>query len=242
MVLEYNNSIPLYVQLKAKIEEKILNGTYTVKIPSEREIIDEFYVSRSTVRQAIKELVDEGVLSRRPGKGTFISLKPIDDWLGNLSSTSETIGKMGMEPGAKLLKAEESALSPHLQQITGLTSAFHIRRIRYADHIPIGIENSYYPVNLGKKLSQFNLNNITLYDVLELKLEVHTKEAEQVIRAGTVLRQDAALLDIPTKSTMLNVDRKLLDLNDNFVEFEQAYYRADMYSFKINLAKKNNRP
>src|SRR5690625_3679492 len=103
MPLDYNNSIPLYVQLKEELKQNIKNGKYQEKIPSERVIMEEYYVSRSTVRQAVEELVDDGILVKKPGKGTFIALKPIDDWLGNLSSTTETIERMGLKAGIKLL-------------------------------------------------------------------------------------------------------------------------------------------
>lgn len=240
MSLDYNNSIPLYIQLKERIEQNIFDGIYREKIPSEREIMDEFYVSRSTVRQAVSELVDDGVLEKRPGKGTFVSMKPIDDWLGSLSSTSEIIERMGMKPGAKVIQSEMVELAPHLQQIIGLTEAYHLKRIRYADDIPIGIENNYYPVDIGEKLSAFDLNNAALYDLLELKLGVRMKEADQVIRAGKVRQEDAGLLGVSRSTSILNVDRKLLDVDGNFVEFERAYYRADMYSFKIKVARNNN--
>lgn len=240
MPLDYNNSIPLYVQLKNRLEQKILNGTYKGQIPAEREIMDEFYVSRSTVRQAINELVDDGVLKKIRGKGTFVSIKPIDDWLGNLSSTTETIGRLGMEPGARLIKSEVVTLSTELQKVTDLREAYHFKRIRYADEIPIGIENSYYPVSLGEKIIKYDLNIVTLYDLLEFHLGVHTKEAEQVIGAGTIEENDAELLGIPVNTSVLNVDRRLIDVKGNFVEFERAHYRADMYSFKIKLARNNN--
>lgn len=240
MALDYNNSIPLYIQLKEKIEENVLNGIYEAKIPSEREIMDEFYVSRSTVRQAISELVDEGVLEKRPGKGTFISLKPINDWLGNLSSTTETIERMGMKPGARLIRAERVNVTPYLKKVTGLVEAYRFKRIRYANKIPIGIENNYYSLELGKKIKSYDLDTVTLYDLLELKLGIHTKEADQFIRAGKVSVEDANLLGIPKNSIMLNVGRKLTDVNGEFVEFEQASYRADMYAFKIKLARNNN--
>lgn len=240
MPLDYNNSIPLYIQLKNRIEQKIRDGIYQDKIPSEREIMDEFYVSRSTVRQAIGELVHEGVLEKRPGKGTFVSLKSIDDWLGNLSSTSETIERMGMTPGAKVIHEQIVKLPSHLQQITGLSEAYHVKRIRFADQLPIGIENNYYPEVIGKKLTQYDLNNVTLYDLLELKLGIQMKEADQIIRASTVRREDAKLLQINEYTPVLDVSRRLIDLEDQFVEYEQAIYRADMYSFKIKLARNNN--
>lgn len=81
-----------------------MDGTYTGKVPSERELMDEYYISRGTVRQAIDALTREGTLVKKPGKGTFVAIKPINDWLGSLSSTTETIENMGMAPGAKLIK------------------------------------------------------------------------------------------------------------------------------------------
>lgn len=120
MFLNYTNSILLHVQLKEIIEEKIYSGQYQDKIPSERELMDEYYVSRSTVRQSVERLAREGILVRKPGKGTFIVIKPINDWLGSLSSTSETVERMGMLPGAKLISAEIIELKNKLREVTGL--------------------------------------------------------------------------------------------------------------------------
>jgi GntR family transcriptional regulator len=147
--------------------------------------------------------------------------------------------EMGMEPGAELIKSDIVGLPTELQNTTGLTEAYHFKRIRYADEIPIGIENSYYPVALGEKINKYDLNKVTLYDLLEIHLGVHPKEAEQVIGAGNMEENDAELLGIPVNASVLNVDRKLIDVNGNFVEFERAHYRADMYSFKIKLARNN---
>lgn len=237
MVLNYNNSIPLYIQLKSRLEQHIIDGFYQDRIPSEREIMDEFYVSRSTVRQAIGELVSEGVLERRPGRGTFVALKPIDDWLGNLSSTSETIDRMGMKPGAKLIFSKTVELPPYIQQIIGFSQAYQIKRIRYADDLPIGIENNYYPESIGNKLANFDLNNVTLYDLLEVDLGIRTKEADQVIRAAIAKNEETKLLGVNQYTPVLNVSRKLVDIENRLVEYEQAVYRADMYSFKIKLAR-----
>ena len=240
MPLNYNNSIPLYIQLKNRLEQYIIDGIYQDKIPSEREIMDEFYVSRSTVRQAIGELVSDGVLEKRPGKGTFIALKPIDDWLGSLSSTSETIDRMGMKPGAKLIFSKTVELPPYLQQIIGLSKAHQIKRIRYADDLPIGIENNYYPESIGNKLAKYELNNVTLYDLLEVNLGITTKEADQVIRAAIATDDETKLLGVNQYTPVLNVSRKLVDIENQLVEYEQAVYRADMYSFKIKLARNNS--
>jgi len=238
--LNYTNSIPLHIQLKQEMEAKIFRGEYTGKIPSERELIAEYYVSRSTVRQAVSQLVREGVLQKKPGRGTFIALKSINDWLGNLSSTSETVERMGMVPGAKLVKSEIVSLHDSLRDITGIDQAYHFMRIRYADHIPIGIERHYYPVELGKKLIGYDLNKEAFYDLLEHELGVNAFEADQVIKAGKPSNSDAKLLEIPLNSSILNTERFISDVKGDFVEFESAFYRSDMYSFKINLSRKGH--
>lgn len=239
MSLNYTNSIPLHVQLKEKIEEKIFTGQYNDKIPSERELMDEYYVSRSTVRQSIEQLVREGILVRRPGKGTFIVLKPINDWLGSLSSTSETIERMGMQPGAKLIKAEIIPLNKDMKDISGLEKAYYFERVRYANNIPVGVERHYYPIPIGEQLIKFDLNKEAFYDLLERELGVNTFQSEQYIKAGKISKQDALLLKVSPTSSILIAERKITDIKGNFVEFEIAHYRSDMYSFKINLSRKS---
>lgn len=240
MPLNYTNSIPLHFQLKKKIEERIFTEEYTDKIPSERELMDEFYVSRSTVRQSIAQLVHEGVLEKRHGRGTFIAVKPINDWLGNLSSTNETVERMGMKPGAKLLKSETVLLTDPLKKITGLDEAYHFKRLRFANQVPIGIENHYYPVHVGNKLIKYDLNKEAFYELLERELGVKTFEADQVIKSIAPTEVDAKLLHIPDSSHVLNAQRKITDIHGHFVEFENAFYRADMYSFHIKLSRKSN--
>lgn len=240
MVLDYTNSIPLHTQLKKEIEMKIFEGFYTVKIPSERELMDEYYVSRSTVRQAIDQLVRDGILEKKPGKGTFIVLRPVSDWLGNLNSTSEVVEGMGMTPRIKLVKSEIISLNDALKEKTGLDEAYHFMRIRYANHTPIGIERHYYPVHLGNKFIKFDLNKEAFYDLLERELGVKAFDADQVIRAGNISAVDAKLLQIPISSSVLNTERLITDVNNQFIEFEDACYRSDMYSFKIKLSRKSH--
>src|SRR5699024_2737678 len=112
-------------------------------------------------------------------------------------------------------------------------------RIRYANHIPIGIERHYYPIHIGSELINYDLNKVSFYDLLEKELGIKALEAEQNIRAGHPTKEDAELLRISANSSILNTQRLITDMNDDFIEFENAYYRSDMYSFKINLSRKS---
>ena len=237
MPLNYVNSIPLHYQLAKQIEENIYKGNYNEKIPSERELMEEYRVSRSTVRQSISQLVQAGVLERRRGMGTFIKVKPIQDWLGSLRSTNETIETMDMVPGAKLLDSRIVQLSSDLQEETGLNEAYYFERIRYANHIPIGVEKHYYPVELGKKLTKYDLNKESFYHLIETEFGVKSFDAEQNITAGIISKEDAKLLNVSNKLCVLHTKRKIVDVNGEFVEFEDAFYRSDMYSFNIKLSR-----
>ncbi|NIK11780.1 GntR family transcriptional regulator [Alkalibacillus almallahensis] len=237
MPLNYVNSIPLHYQLAKEIEDKIYSGQYNEKIPSERELMDEFHVSRSTVRQSVSQLVQAGVLERKRGMGTFVKIKPIHDWLGNLKSTTETIEEMDMIPGAKLIESRLVELDDELQSITGLKKAYYFKRLRYANHLPLGIESHYYPIELGKKLIQYDLNKESFYHLIEEKLGVKSFNADQNITANIISDEDAKLMNVSNKLCMLHTNRKIIDINGQFVEYEDAVYRSDMYSFNISLTR-----
>src|SRR5690606_8673679 len=100
-----------------------------------------------------------------------------------------------------------------------------------ANKIPIGIERHYYPIHIGKELIKYDLNKEAFYDLLEREVGVKTFAAEQIIKSSKVLKEDASLLGVSSTFSMLNAERKITDINNNFIEFEDAYYRSDMYSF-----------
>src|SRR5690625_7264631 len=104
MALDKDSNKPLHIQLKDEIERKIIDGELVEQIPSEREFMHVYNISRSTVREAVNALVREGVLVKKHGKGTYVSIKPLDSWLGQLSSTTEVIHSLGMKPGARLIE------------------------------------------------------------------------------------------------------------------------------------------
>lgn len=238
MMLDPNNPIPLHVQLKEILRKDIKNEIYSDKIPSERELMDKYSVSRTTVREAVSALVREGVLEKIHGKGTFINYSnSVNEWLGNLSSFSETIERMGMKPGAKLLfKRIES--DPEIADTLGVSEYYTIVRLRFANDKPIAIERHYYPVEIGLKLAQYDLNEITIYTTLEAN-GIILHEAEQKITASLPIREDAELLGISPLKSVLTAERLILDSKGNPLEYYYAVYRSDKYAFSIKLLRKN---
>ncbi len=238
MTLNKDSYTPLHIQLKNEIEQLIIEGVYEDQIPSEREFMQRYDVSRSTVREAISSLVREGVLVKRHGKGTYVSIKPIQNWLGHLSSTTEIIRGLGMEPGARLIDFHKVTPSASIQQITGFTEAFFLKRVRLANDIPVGIEHQYYPLFIGEQLVNYDLDKITLYDVIQGELGISFSEAKQRISCGTTSEENRNYLEVDDTICLLKAERIIKGQDEMIIEYEEAYYRSDLYAFELNLSRK----
>ncbi|MBA9027355.1 GntR family transcriptional regulator [Peribacillus huizhouensis] len=236
MELDFNNPIPLHAQLKNILEDQILQGYYKDKIPSERELMDMYSVSRSTVREAVSILVREGILEKRHGKGTFVSLKPVQEWLKMISFT-ETTKKMGI----KLLNHGPVSTPENIADAHGFEDeSFYIKRLRLQDDIPIAIELHYYPIELGQKIAEFDLSTTVLYDALEGELNIDFCEAEQIITCGFPSKEDADHLGVTDTMCLLITERMIFDSDGNMVEYYKGLFRSDMYSFNMKMSRKNN--
>jgi len=236
--LDYNSPLPLNVQLKDSLRREILQGELNDRIPSERDLMDRFNVSRSTVRKAISDLVREGVLEKIHGKGTFISHRPVEEWLGNLSTYNSIIEEMGMKPSTRLLHHGRENSPREIADALGVDDFYVIERLRYADNVPIAIEKQYYPVEIGLKLVRFDLNTAVLYDLLELSLGIKLWEAEQIISSAQPSKEEGSLLEIPEATSVMVFERITWDPEGSPVEFLRGVFRADMYSFRIKLARR----
>ncbi|WP_019242981.1 MULTISPECIES: GntR family transcriptional regulator [Bacillus] len=235
MKLDNTNPIPLHVQLKNILEDQILQGFYKEKIPSERELIDMYSVSRSTVREAVSILVREGILEKRHGKGTFVSLKPVQEWLKMISFT-ETTKNMGIQ----LLDHGRVATPENIADVNGFEDeVYHIKRLRIKENVPIAIELHYYPLELGEQLSKYDLSTTVLYDVLEDDLHINFFEAEQIITCSIPTEEEAQHLGISDSTCLLITERMIFDGDGNLVEYYKGLFRSDMYSFAMKMSRKN---
>ncbi|SIS04701.1 GntR family transcriptional regulator [Peribacillus simplex] len=236
MELDFENPIPLHAQLKTILEDQILEGYYKDKIPSERELMDMYSVSRSTVREAVSILVRGGILEKRHGKGTFVSLKPVQEWLQMINFT-ETTKSMRI----KLLDHGRVLTPENIADANGFEDeSYHIKRLRLRGDVPIAIEMHYYSLELGKELTKFNLSTTVLYDALEGNLNINFNEAEQIITCGFPSKEDAEHLGLNEMMCVLITERMIFDSKGNLVEYYKGLFRSDMHSFAMKLNRKNN--
>jgi GntR family transcriptional regulator len=236
MELELSSPIPLHVQLRNILESKILQGEYKERIPSERELMDMYSISRSTVREAVSTLVQEGILQKRQGRGTFVSLKPVvKEWIQLVSFTESS-----REMGTKLLEHGVVATPDNIQETNSYgNESYCIKRLLLRDGVPIGIELHYYPLQLGQRLSQSNLNSAVLYDVLESDLGVVFLEADQMITCCHPTVEDAMHLGVSQSMCLLVTERMISDPERNIVEYYKGFFRSDKYCFSMKMSRKS---
>ena len=233
--------LPLHLQIRNILKVEIQNGDYADKIPPEFELMERFEVSRSTVRQAIANLVDDGVLEKKQGLGTFITSRPIEEWLGNFTSFIDIVNGRGLVPSIRVLNQGLAEQPKEVAQTLGMDQFFFIHRLRLADDIPLVVEKQYYPVNLGLELAKYDLNNVSTYDILESKMGQVLWDARQLITCTMPTIEEKELLNLKSASCcVLLSERFVNNQNGELIEYERSIYRADMYAFNINLSRKRS--
>ncbi|MDP1865401.1 MAG: GntR family transcriptional regulator, partial [Bradyrhizobium sp.] len=185
---EQASSMPLHIQVRETIRRQVKVGQLidkTGRLMTEAELGKHFGVSRITIRNAIKPLVDEGMFERERGRGTFLRTNQPENWVGRLMGFSETIRDAGYAPGAKvLLQGMTNRHDADVRKQLRERAVWQLKRVRLADEIPIAIEHAFYPPDIGLELEKRDLISIVMYRVFESELGFDIKEATQTISAS----------------------------------------------------------
>jgi GntR family transcriptional regulator len=234
--LEGSSNLPLYQQLQRALREAIdrrLLGADDA-IPPERDLAGEFGVSRITVRKAIDGLVNEGLLMRRQGSGTFVRGR-VEKNFSMLTSFSEDMRARGRTPRSDWLKRSSGTVTPEeslsLRSSPG-TPVFRFHRLRFADDAPMALE---YATILAACLPSLEAVETSLYQALE-RTGNRPIRALQRLRAVLLTREQAELLRAKPGDAGLLVERLGFLPDGRAVEFSQSYYRGDTYDFVAELS------
>lgn len=206
------------------------------KLPAERELATEFEVSRLTVRRALDRLVNDGLVYRVQGAGTFVATPRITKSV-ELTSFSEDMRARGLVPGSSMLVHETTQAGPRLGPMLRISPAaevYHIRRTRTADGEPMCLEDSFLNSQYVPGLIN-HMGDKSLYKILEQDYGLRMEWAEQSIRA-TVLEPDVAnILNAPAFSPAFFVARTSYDAKDRAIEYAESIYRGDRYHYELQI-------
>ncbi len=240
-IVNEKSRIPKYLQIESWIEEMIAKGRFQIgdKLPSEAKLAARCGVNRNTIRQALSELVNQGVLHTRNGVGSFISSRMPENArysLDHISSFSEDVRHAGYRPRTRLIskgviEAPEE-MSDRLMLGTR-SEVIQIVRLRMGDQIPFILERSHLPYEEFKEILDMDLTG-SLYQLLVDHFGVELDRSVQNFRAVLLTGTEAKLLRVPQRMPGIFLESVIYNPKGVAVELLHSHYRGDKYVFQVH--------
>lgn len=247
LAIDFDSNIPYYVQLITLIKSMIQSGNWKpgAKIPGELELCNAYGVSRTVVRQALRELELEGLVTARKGKGTFVTEPKINESLAQkLTGFYEDMVERGLNPTTEVLHHRivpcPENVAAHLQ-IEPSAQVIDIYRRRSVGDAPIQVVTSFIPYDLCPKLATVDLTNRSLYEFLETQCGLLIVRGRRFIEAVAANETEAKLLQVERGSPLVMLDSISYLENGRPVEYYHAVHRGDRSRFEVELVRSRDR-
>ncbi|PYZ92621.1 GntR family transcriptional regulator [Salipaludibacillus keqinensis] len=236
-----DNKGALYLQVKDIIIQRIQQKIWPANtlIPTEQELMKEFGVSRTTIRQAIQILVVNGLLEKRQGRGTVVKPQKLQGSLGKLKGFAEEVLDSGRVPRSKTLRVEfrtDLFSEKSVLQLEESATVLLIERIRFADETPIALERTVWPEYIGKILVKHDLDHAKYYEILE-EQNIWLRKASEQIKAINATLLEADYLGVRGGEALLEMVRLSFGVDDKPIEYTRTKYRSDHYHYDIDLQR-----
>ena len=241
------SALPLYARVEATLTEEITGGQLPEgsQLPSEESLIRRFAVSRTTIRQAIQNLTNRGLVEIRRGKGTFVTRPKIVQELTALTGFVEDMHAAGRRPTARLLEKKvvvaSEAVARHLALREG-SQVVRIRRVRLADGNTVSFDETYLPRAIGEKIMSDDLEAEPIFSLLEEKYSIPLVEAEYRLEAIAANGVVARALGVRVGSPVFFIERTSYGAGHEPIDYGRLYYRGDQVSFVTRLNRRTSAP
>jgi GntR family transcriptional regulator len=239
LIIDKKSRVPLYAQLIDIIVGKISSGDLKEhdKLPSERELCDMYDISRTTIRQAMIELENEGYIYKEHGKGSFVSPQTYTQSLVKFYSFSEEMRKMGKNPKAEILSFDIVHAPNKISKKLGVAEdedVYKITRLRLADEEPIMYETTYLPFFQFPNLKKEDFEFQSMYDLFRSKYNTLISYAHERFKAVGVGSVEAPFLLEKEGSPAMRIER-VAYFNSRAIEYTVSIARGDRYVYTTEL-------
>jgi len=241
--IDRNSPLPYYYQLKEAIRERIERSEWKPgdQIPSEPDLCLMFNVSRTVIRQALKDLAYEGLVIREKGKGTFVAEPKISESLvQSLTGFYQDMKDHGHSTVSKVLKQEVVPAGSKVGKYLGITPealVIEIQRLRFVQDEPIVLVTTYLPYSLCPKLLQADLTHQSLYKFMEEECGLFIVRGTRVVEAVAANEYEAQLLQVKECSPLILLNSISYLSDDTPVEYYHALHRGDRSRFEVELVR-----
>ena len=231
--------IPLYIQTKQWIINQIENGLYEYggQIPGEYNLSKQLNVSRGTIREAIRELIEEGHLYTIRGRGTFVKKSDKSSWAVNtFLSVADSFDIANIDYTTRVIKIcrEITEISVAAQlNIKPKTEVIRLERLRYIKDEPVHLSTSFFPLSIAERLLEEDLNNKSLYKEMEKVLGIKVTRVDRKVMARLADPWEVEYLQLPEVSAILVLDSVAYNEFDKSVECSTARFPTERSKFII---------
>ncbi|MGK0718879.1 GntR family transcriptional regulator [Streptococcus uberis] len=228
--------LPAYIKIHDAIKKDIDEGVWLIgdRLPSERDLADHFEVSRMTLRQAVTLLVEEGILERRVGSGTYVASHRVRDKMRGTTSFTEIVHSQGKTPSSKLISYQRQLASDtEIKELQLEPSDYVIRmeRIRYADNIPLVFEVASIPEKFIKDMKRDEITEHFFKTLVSHGFEIG--KSRQTIYAKIASERVASYLSVSRGHAILALTQVSYFSNGNPFEYVRSQYVGDRFEFYL---------
>jgi GntR family transcriptional regulator len=235
--------VPLYGKVEGVLASEIARGVLRPgdRLPSEDQLLARFAVSRITVRRAIQNLIQRGIVEIRRGHGTYVLAPKISQELTRLTGFVEDMAVHGRKASARVVSKDVVAADStvaHQLRISKGTYVMRIERVRLADSIPMSFDETYLPLDVGKRIVRNDLRIKPIFTLLEEEYGIPLSEAEYVLEAAAASKHVAEALAVSEGSPIFRIERTSFTKMGQPIDYEILSYRADLIRFTTRLARR----
>jgi GntR family transcriptional regulator len=231
--------LPCYRKVEVYLRSLIAEKTYPLgsKLPSELKLAQQFRVSRITIRRAMLQLQFDGLVQRRPGRGTIIAGATIVHTPGVDQSVDDEALSRGFTTGYRLVSYRavepEGAVSGHLRSSDSIV--FLLKRVKLIAGQPIAVETRFFPDHIGAKLSVIDVGSFPLFTLLMRAVGKRPVRISEIYSSCTAGRGEAALLDVPPRFPLFVKEHTIFDKDDMPLEYGKTVFRSDRYRVSVEF-------
>jgi GntR family transcriptional regulator len=236
--------VPLYGKVEEVLASEISRGEMQPgdRLPSEDELLTRFAVSRITVRRAIQNLIQRGIVQIQRGRGTFVLAPKISQELTKLTGFVEDMDTHGRTASARVMSQGMVVANARVARQLGIskgTRVMRIERVRLADGVPMSFDETYLPLEIGRKIVRNNLRVVPIFTLLEEKYGIPLTEAEYSLEAAAASAQVAKALEVAEGTPIFRIERTSFTTDGKPIDYEMLSYRSDLIQFVTRLTRRS---
>lgn len=238
--LDFSGRTQLYYQLYDILYDDIKKGVYKPGelLPTEKELIERYEISRVTVRKAMDMLLNEGIIAKRRGYGSFVQNRKLGQTLNKVLHFSNEMEKQGYKSSSKMLINEKVYANKTIAEALSIpegTPLIHVNRLRFANDEPMCIESAFLVYDMCPSVLEHNFSEMSLRNFLYEKYNIIWKRAYQKIFAINSNSRISKDLNIKDGDPIIYIERISYTQNDKPGEYLQSYYRGDCFYLTAEL-------